>query len=134
MKIWNNSWVSKDLINIFSFSRNVFIHKLSEYFQTCSYGEGVNEIFYIEVCENPVFSENPYGKILSYGKRKKIIEIGLQLDFDLAQSLNGPAFARYLANTYLERSLEIESLKVENFDLEKYITDLETFFKLKEVL
>jgi hypothetical protein len=134
MKVWNNSWYSRDLLEVISYAAPIFINGLTQYFETRSYGNGVNEIFYIEVCQSPIFSINPAGSVLHYGKRKKIVEVGLFLDFEIATNLNKEEFCRYLANKYMERSLDIEELKVPAFDLAAYISDLEAFFKLNSIL
>ncbi|HEV3325663.1 MAG TPA: hypothetical protein VG052_08650 [Puia sp.] len=111
MLIGNNGWYSKD------------------------YGRDVKEVFYIEVCESPIFTKNPAGDVLYYDKFKRRVELGLYLDFAIVSNLNGPQFCRYLANKYLERSLDIDELKeVKDFNLKEYIKDLEAFFVLNSVL
>ncbi|HMH23636.1 MAG TPA: hypothetical protein VK563_17740 [Puia sp.] len=70
MKVWNNSWYSKDLIEAISYAAPVFITELTRHFENRAYGKGVNEVFYIEVCENPIFGANNAGTVLYYEKGK----------------------------------------------------------------
>ncbi|MDP4259908.1 MAG: hypothetical protein Q8937_16900 [Bacteroidota bacterium] len=134
MKVWNNGWYSKDLIESVSYADQIFIGKLPKYFEDRTYGSGVKEIFYIEVCENQIFGTNSVGKSLFYNQRKNKIEIGLELDFLIAIKMTNVQFCRYLANKYMERSLDISELLIQDFDLKIYLTDLEDFFITNSVL
>jgi hypothetical protein len=133
MNVWNNSWYAVELREKVLFSGEVFINKLPLFFKDISYGSDVSEIFYIEECENPIYGSN-YRDVLYYNSQKKKIEIGLGLDYHTVLDITNMEFMRYLANKYLERSLDIEDLKIIDFNLEKYIADLEYFFKLNEVI
>jgi hypothetical protein len=134
MKVWNNSWYSNELKEHVIYSGELFVKKLTDYFEYRSYGDSVKEIFYIEVCENPIFSANPAKNVLYYDVVKKRIEIGLELDFKIASRLSNEDFLRYLANKYLERSLDIEELEITDFNLRQYTSDLEAFFKANSAL
>ena len=135
MYVWNNGWYTKDLIDVTSYSAEIFISKIAVYFEDKDYGRDVKEIFYIEVCESPIYTKNPAGDVLHYDKHKRMVEVGLYLDFEIVSNLNGPQFCRYLANKYLERSLDIDELKeIKDFNLNEYIKDLEAFFVLNSVL
>ncbi len=129
MKVWNNSWYSGELKEQVIYTGELFVHKITEYFKSRSYGNGVQEIFYIEVCEKPIF-KNTFGKILNFNPEIKRIEVGLDLSYDIAVHLNNKQFSRYLANKYIERSSDIIELAVNDFRLDEYIHDLEAFFKM----
>lgn len=134
MKVWNHSWISNEIKENILYSGEIFTTRLTDFFKSRSYGTGVEEIFYMEVCESPVFTPNKLADVLRYSKRKKYVEIGLKLDFSTAEKLDVHQFARYLANTYIDQSESIQELMIVDFDLNRYISDLVSFFMLYELI
>ena len=133
MRVWENTFISVELRELTIYSGEIFVTNLTKYFDDRDYGKGVDGIFYIMVCENPVFSVNTAGDTFFYDRSMREVQLGLRLDFETASNLDGPQFCRYLANVYLERSLDIEGLNIPEFRLTEYIADLEAFFRMQGI-
>ena len=103
---------------------------MGEYFSERSYGERVKEIFYREFC----LKEGYKDKLLYYGSRRKIVDCAIVLDYEAVLKMGIEEYGKYLAKLYIERSNQFTELKVKDFDVGKYVEDLESFFKLNKLL
>jgi len=112
---------------------SIFVIGILNYFQEKTYGEAVNEIYYRQFCFD-ANTEQPIEPFYLYGKRKKIIDCIVNLEYDIAVTLEVPALARYMAEKYLERTKDFGKLGIKNFAHEEYLTDLKNFFRISGVL
>ena len=128
MRVWNNSFYADDLREKVIYTGPIVVTALTNYFRDRSYGDSVNEILYVEVCEQPKYKEN-FQELLSYYPRTKKIEVSVELTFEVALELDNKSFLRYLAQCYMARTSDIETLNIKGFDLMSYMRDLEIFFK-----
>jgi len=112
------------------YTGDIFITKLLAYFKDKDYGIGVKEIFYREF-----FLQDGYnGKVLHYGRIRKIIDCAVFDDFEKLLQMSDDDFAKNLARLYMERTREFKTLPIKNFDFEAYTLDLEEFFRINGLI
>ncbi|MBK7292190.1 MAG: hypothetical protein IPI78_19315 [Chitinophagaceae bacterium] len=140
MKVWNTG-VHTRSIDFYSKAKDPLMEKvifwapffltaMGKYFSERSYGERVKEIFYREFC----LKEGYKDKLLYYGSRRKIVDCAIVLDYEAVLKMGIEEYGKYLAKLYIERSNQFTELKVKDFDVGKYVEDLESFFKLNKLL
>lgn len=108
----------------------VYSTAMGKYFSELSYGEKVKEILYSEFCLKESYND----KLLYYGPKKKIVDCAIVLDYEEVLKMSIDEYGKYLAKLYIERSTQFKELKVKDFDVGKYVEDLEDFFKLNKLL
>jgi len=141
MKVWKTS-VHTKAGDIFSppeqdptrlkkvFYGKIFVGNLMSYFEERSYGDGVREIFYREFS----LKERYEGQLLHYGPRRKIIDCAIVEDYAKVLTMSTEEYGKYMAELYVDRSLQFSELKIKGFDVVRYVGDLEEFFKLNKLL
>lgn len=108
----------------------IFLTAMGKYFSERSYGEKVKEVLYREFCLKEGYND----KLLYYGPRRKIVDCAIVLDYEAVLKMSNDEYGKYLAKLYIERSNQFTELKVKDFDVGKYVDDLEEFFKLNKLL
>lgn len=140
MKVWKNSVHSRpfgpleervDTIREKKvFYANVFVTNLTSFFDDKSYGKNVKEIYFREFCLKEGYHDN----LLYYGSRKKIIDCAIVEDFSLVLNMANEEYGKYLAELYLDRSRQFQTLNIKDFDSTQFVSDLMEFFKESELL
>lgn len=140
MKVWKKG-VHDSPLDIYSNDKDpikekvimwapVYSTAIGKYFAERSYGEKVNEILYREFCLKDGYND----KLMFYGPKKKIIDCAIVLNYSSVLEMNNEEYGKYLATLYLERTRLFRDLKIKHFDVDKYLEDLETFFKHNKLL
>jgi hypothetical protein len=140
MKVWNTG-VHTRSIDFYSKEKDptqekiifwapVFLTAMGKYFSDLSYGDKVKEVLYREFCLKEGYDD----KLLYYGPRRKIVDCAIVLDYKQVLKMSNDEYGKYLAKLYLERSKQFTELKVKDFNVGKYVEDLEEFFKLNKLL
>lgn len=112
------------------FYGKIFVGELMSYFEERSYGENIQEIFYREFCMKKAYE----GKLIHYGPRRKIIDCAIVEDYEKVLLMSTEEYGKYVAQLYVERSLQFSELKIKEFNVGRYVDDLEGFFKINMLL
>ncbi|MEO5583679.1 MAG: hypothetical protein ABIR66_13395 [Saprospiraceae bacterium] len=107
------------------FYGKIFVTELMSYFKNRNYGVNVQEILYREFC----LPEGYEGKLVHYEPRGKSIDCAIVEDYIRVLKMNNTEYGKYLAELYLDRTNQFSELKIEGFDIGKYVEDLKEFFK-----
>jgi len=128
MKVWNTAVHSDENDNIkqkMIAYGSIFVTKFKQFFENRSYGDNVQEILFREFC----LKDGYHDKELHYGKKRKIIDSAVVVDYPTALKLDVREYGKYIASLYLDRSKTFGDLKIQGFDSDTFVNDFELFFK-----
>ncbi|MGN6569527.1 MAG: hypothetical protein ACTHJ0_16330 [Flavipsychrobacter sp.] len=101
--------------------------RMPKFFENKYYGKGCKFIGYRIVCFRDDFKQ-PLPSIKYIPKLKKV-ECYIELDYKTVNDIHyKKTFMQYVKNVFQNEAQNFEDLDIPDFDLDKYVADLGTFF------
>lgn len=103
-----------------------FVSGMGYHFQNLNFGDGVKEISYLIVGNDPSHLSF-YGPGIVFGRKNRTVSSLFVVGYEMVLSLEGEKLFKFIHTQLINESFRFGDKKIKNFDLESYVKSLDKY-------